>query len=144
MSSDCGGKGAGVIQYDVSCVVTFHAEGYMGYRTLTSINACRTYAEQRSLKVELVVVLDCADEYTRKMVEKHPVLRSDDQVLTVENRDPGLSRNDGVKAARGQYISMHDGDDYYSENCVYEGVKQCEKAPRTIAHVGNHIGFEEQ
>lgn len=142
MSSDCGGKGAGVIQYDVSCVVTFHAEGYMGYRTLTSINACRTYAEQRNLKVELVVVLDCADEDTKKVVEKHPALRPGDQVLTVENHDLGLSRNDGVKAARGQYISIHDGDDYYSENCVYEGVMQCDKEPSSIAHVGTLIEFE--
>lgn len=129
-------------RYDVSCLVTFHSEGYLAHRTLTSIGMCRDYAEKRGLSVELVLVLDNADAVTEAVVAGHFAVRKDDQILRVSNRSLPLSRNDGVKAARGEFVSVHDGDDYYSENLVYEGVTFCRQKAYAIVHVGALIEFE--
>lgn len=130
--------------YDVSCLVTFHNEGYLAHRTLTSVGMCRDYAEKRGLHVELVLVLDNADPVTESVVSGHFAVRKDDQILRVFEGSAPLSRNDGIQAARGKYISVHDGDDYYSENLVYEGVIQCKARPRLITHAEINIGFESQ
>ncbi|OON89450.1 glycosyltransferase [Pyramidobacter sp. C12-8] len=131
-------------RYDVSCLVTFHSEGYLAHRTLTSIGMCRDYAEKRGLHVELVLVLDNADAVTEAVVAGHFAVRKDDQILRVHERSAPMSRNKGIQAAKGEFISIHDGDDYYSENLVYEGVAQCKAQPRLITHAEINIGFESE
>lgn len=131
-------------RYDVSCLVTFHNEGYLAHRTLTSVGLCRDYAEKRGLSVELVLVLDNADPVTESVVTGHFAVRRDDQILRVHERSAPMSRNQGIQAAKGEFISIHDGDDYYSENLVYEGVAQCKAQPRLITHAEINIGFESE
>lgn len=128
--------------FDVSCIITFHNEGYLAHRTITSVDLCRSYAEARGLKTELVLVLDCPDALTESVVRDHFAVREDDQILTVQNRSLPLSRNDAVRASRGAFLSIHDGDDYYSENLVYEGVSYCRDHPDAVVHVGTLIEFE--
>lgn len=128
--------------YDVSCLVTFHNEGYLAHRTLTSVGMCRDYAEKRGLSVELVLVLDNADPVTESVVAGHFAMRKDDQILRVHQCSAPISRNEGIQAAKGNFISIHDGDDYYSENLVYESVVCCQAQPYIITHANIHIGFE--
>ena len=107
---------------NISAVVTFHNEGLLAHKTLLGLERVRIYATAVGLRVELVIVLDSADIETTRVVTSSPILRSSDILIKVKNGDLGASRNDGVSAASGEYISIFDGDDYYSENWLFEAL----------------------
>lgn len=106
----------------ISAVVTFHGEGLLGHKTLLGLERLRRFANQRNIAVEFVLVLDSADSETTRIVRSSPVLRDSDQIVEVANHDQGASRNSGVAAARGEYVCVLDGDDYYSENWFVEAL----------------------
>jgi glycosyltransferase involved in cell wall biosynthesis len=106
----------------ISAVVTFHEEGLLAHKTLLGLERVRNFTEAQGISVELVVVLDCADAETARIVKSSPVLRASDLVLDVSNKDPGASRNSGVGAARGSYIGVFDGDDYYTKNWLLKAL----------------------
>jgi glycosyltransferase involved in cell wall biosynthesis len=100
----------------ISAIVTFHGEGLLAHKTLLGLERVRRFTEAQGIIVELVAVLDSADSETTDIVTRCPVLRATDQVLEVNNRDPGVSRNSGVFVARGHCIAIFDGDDFYTKN----------------------------
>lgn len=100
----------------ISAVVTFHGEGLLAHKTLLGLERLRRFANQRNTVVEFVLVLDSADSETTRTVRSSPVLRDSDQIIEVANYDQGASRNSGISVARGEYLCLLDGDDYYSEN----------------------------
>ena len=111
----------------ISAIVTFHDEGILAHKTLLGLERVRRFAERKGLPVELVLVLDCADAETTRIVRSSPVLREIDQVLEVSNADQGASRNSGVDVARGDYLGLFDGDDYYSENWLVAALETVRK-----------------
>lgn len=106
----------------ISAIVTFHGEGLLAHKTLLGLERVRRFTEAQGITVELVAVLDCADVETTRIVKSSPVLRAGDQILEVSNKDPGASRNSGVGAARGSYIGVFDGDDYYTKNWLLQAL----------------------
>jgi len=100
----------------ISAVINFHGEGLIGHKTLMGLERLRLFANKRNISVEFVLVLDGADSETTRIVRSSPVLRDSDKIVEVANYDQGASRNSGVAAARGEYVCIFDGDDYYSEN----------------------------
>lgn len=111
----------------ISAVVTFHNEGLLAHKALLGLERVRSYAEARGISVELVTVLDCADTETERVVKSSSVLRGSDQVMTVSNGDVGASRNSGIAIARGSYIGIFDGDDYYSNNWLHQALAVADK-----------------
>lgn len=107
----------------VSVIVTFHAEAEVAQLTLLGIERLRRYAEKSGIIVEFVSVLDCANSETILAVRSSSVLRDSDQVIEVNNRDLGTSRNSGIQIARGDFIGIFDGDDYYTDNWLVEALK---------------------
>jgi glycosyltransferase involved in cell wall biosynthesis len=64
-----------------------------------------------------VWVLDACDDETQAILQEHPAfLNAQVNVLHVDFRDLGLSRNAGVKVTNGHAVAIFDGDDYYSKN----------------------------
>ena len=102
---------------DYSIVLNLHNEAPYLKRTLRSLAQAAEFARYKGLTSELVLVLDSADEATRIWVEKADYSAFDShKVLHVSNRSLGLSRNDGIAAAGGEYITTADGDDLVSYN----------------------------
>ena len=112
---------------DISAIVTFHAEGLVAHRTLLGLERVRRYANQHNIVVEFVLVLDTADAETSRIVRSSPVLREIDQILEVSIADQGASRNSGIAVARGDYLGLFDGDDYYSENWLFAALETVRK-----------------
>lgn len=126
----------------VSAIITLHREGVLAHTTLHSIERVRRHAEASAIPMELVIVLDRADEETRRIARAHPAVRPTDTITEVGHGDLSLSRNHGIALARGECIGTFDGDDYFSENWVTTAwwyVQEC--GPKTIVHPEMMIAF---
>ncbi len=105
---------------DYSIVLNLHNEAPYLKRTLRSLEQAAQFARYKGLTSELILVLDSADDATCKWVEKADYSRFDShKILHVSNRSLGLSRNDGIAAANGEYITTADGDDLISYNFFF-------------------------
>lgn len=63
---------------------------------------------------ELIVIDDCSHDDTCKIVEKYSRLYPNIILIKNEkNLGPGVSRNNGIAAAKGRYIAICDSDDIW-------------------------------
>lgn len=126
----------------ISAIVTFHSEGEIAQRTLQCIENVRRFTEKNSISVEIVCVLDCANQETISAVASSPFIRSKDQVIQVKNGDLGASRNSGIKVAKGGFIGIFDGDDYYTENWLLEAHRLASTDPEIyVVHPELQVSF---
>jgi len=135
-------NGSDRIEYDISLVVNAHAEGRLLHPTVKSAVEAIHCAQQEGLNVELLIVLDNADEETICYCQNY--LPSNARLLEVSNSDPGLSRNDAVLSAKGECIAFLDGDDLISRNWLVLAHKLIagEKS-EVILHPSVVVYFEE-
>ncbi len=126
----------------ISAIVTFHREGLVAHHTLLGLERLRRHADHQGVSVEFVAVLDAADSETIRVVTSSPVLRPCDQIIKTDNRDLGSSRNEGIHTAKGFYIAIFDGDDYYAANWLIEAMKIVEAASGdVVVHPEFQISF---
>ena len=74
-----------------------------------SLDSCM---KQTLSDIEIIVVNDGSDDATPQIIEE---LASQDKRIVVihkKNGGPGLARNAGLEAARGQFVGFVDSDDY--------------------------------
>ncbi len=126
---------------DISCVVTFHAEGLLAHKTLASIARAIRFVSDASIKVELVVVADRANQETLSYLERCKWLPAGTRILHTEHGDPGLARNEGIQAACGEYVAILDGDDLYSQDWLLEALRLNRTNPSFVVHPDYNIYF---
>ena len=131
------------LTYDISVVITAHREGKLLAATLQSVEHAAHLAKAGGLKVEIVTVLDNGDEETRRVLSGALNI---DQIITVSFGDPGLSRNEGIQASRGQMICLVDGDNLVSRNWLIEAAKLIREnlGEKIIVHAAIEITFGEK
>lgn len=109
------------MKIDLSIVWNLHNE--MGYlpRTLKSIEEAAAFAQWRGITIELVIVLDNAPQQLLEWIHAYDYrVFNAYKIVAVENGSLGLSRNDGIQNASGEYIATADGDDLMSFNMFWE------------------------
>ncbi|WP_051975420.1 glycosyltransferase [Cupriavidus necator] len=126
---------------DISCVVTFHAEGLLAHKTLASIARAIRFASDASIKVELLVVADRANQETVSYLERCKWLPAGTRILHTQHGDPGLARNEGIQAACGEYVAILDGDDLYSQDWLLEALRLNRSNPSFVVHPEYNIYF---
>jgi glycosyltransferase involved in cell wall biosynthesis len=127
---------------DISVVVTFHNENLLAKWMLEGFARTRKHAEDQGLAVEMICVLDTANEDTRAIVTNHSSLRETDTVLQVCNGDPAASRNQGIQVATGEYVCIADGDDYYSKEWLVRARTRARGASdRAVVHPEYVVSF---
>ena len=105
--------------FDISLILNVHREVNYLQRTWLSLAETANFAKSDGLSVELVVVLDNSDDETRDWVSRADNATFDAvQIVEVSNGSLGLSRNAGVQAARGRYVTTCDADDLVSFNML--------------------------
>lgn len=129
--------------FDVSVVLNLHNEARYLKRTLLSLEEAARYARQFDISIELVVVLDNADKPTRAMAEAYDHSAFDAvQVIHVRNGSLGLSRNDGIAVARGEYIATADADDLVSFDYLQKMYMTARSSPMpVIVFPEYYLGF---
>lgn len=128
---------------DVTAVVTFHREGLIAHRSLTSILRSCKHAETQGITTRIVATLDNADSETRRVVTQHPGLRSDDVVADLSFSDVAASRNYAIQIGESRYISIFDGDDQVSANWLEAALHRLdEMVEPSIIHPQMVITFD--
>lgn len=92
-----------------------------------------TLIHQTLKEIEIILILDCPTDGSDRVAEEYA--SRDERILIIRNPHNlhiGLSRNEGLKRATGEYISFSDHDDY-SELDMFE--KMYEKAKETDADI---------
>lgn len=76
------------------------------------IDECLASIRAQSLReIEVIVVDDASTDETRQRVAIHAAADDRVRLLAGEGRGPAAARNLGIAAARGEYLSIVDGDD---------------------------------
>lgn len=91
---------------DISVIITIHNQAHCFYKCLRSV-------QNQSIKnLEIIFVDDCSTDNTTEVIKEFQ--KYDERIILINhdtNEGPIKSRTDGIKAAKGKYISIIDGDD---------------------------------
>jgi glycosyltransferase involved in cell wall biosynthesis len=128
---------------DVSLILNLHREGGYVLRTLMSLKEANAFARVHNISVELVVVLDRADEQTRSALRQSDLSSFQrKQIIETDFGSPCMARNLGCEMTLGKYISFCDGDDLISFNAIaamYYSAEQ--RGPKTVLFPEWHVSF---
>lgn len=88
----------------------YNAQNYLEETILSVIN--QTYSNW-----ELLLIDDCSTDNSYEIIEKY--LKKDKRIRYLKNdknSGPAITRNKGIKEAKGEYIAFLDSDDLWYEN----------------------------
>ena len=94
----------------ISCIIPlYNAENYIS-RSLDSV------LKQTLLEFEVIVIDDGSKDTSPSIVEKYSQLDHRIHLLSQENQGVSITRNNGIKIAKGEYIFFLDADDTIVED----------------------------
>lgn len=83
---------------------------------------------------EVVIVDDASTDQTLEHVKNFKYLKNRRIVELSVNDGPGIARNEGLKAARGEYVIFLDGDDLLEYNALEVLNKNIQNAPDAVVY----------
>ena len=93
---------------DISIIITMYNQGHCIHKCLRSI-------QNQSLKnLEIIIIDDCSLDNSTDVIEAYQ--KEDDRIILVKhesNEGKIKTRTDGIKIAKGKYITLIDGDDSF-------------------------------
>lgn len=103
---------------DHSCKVSvivpiFNMELYLA-------DCLKSIQEQTLREIEIICINDGSSDASQRILEEHAAADARIVIISRENRGVAYSRNEGMAAARGQYIAFMDPDDYYPAPDILE------------------------
>ena len=112
-----------VKKYDISVILNCHNESIYVVSTLKSLATTIQKAVEKGATAELVIVLDKPSKELKNSIE---MFKFHDyfcvKKIEVSNGSLGLSRNDGISVAEGEYIYLCDADDLVSANSIVDSL----------------------
>ena len=121
-------------------IVTYNSQDYI-------IDALESVKSQTYQNIELVVSDDCSSDDTLVIVKdwiKHNNIRfvRTEVVETPVNTGIPANYNRAVKACRGEWLKMMDGDDLLLDNCIFDNVDFINKTPNVQVVFSDMYKFE--
>ncbi|MBD3923750.1 glycosyltransferase [Nocardioides cavernae] len=111
---------------DLTVILNGHREGILAHHTLRTLHRSVSHAHKAGLAIEVLAVLDNADDVTRTVIGEaagpNGYLQevADARVIEVSVADLGLARNHGVREASAPYIAVLDADNLPSLTWLLE------------------------
>lgn len=96
--------------------------------------------EQTLKNFELIIVNDEPGTKSKEILYKFK--KKDKRIKIINNKynlGAGLSRNKGIKLAKGKYIAFIDSDDIWKKNKLFRQIKVMEKFNYNISHTAYDI-----
>ena len=91
---------------DVSIIVTLNNQAHCIHKAIRSI-------QNQSLKnIEIIVSIDCSQDNSTETIKQY--MKEDERIIIIEHdtkEGTMKNRNDGIRKAKGKYITIVDGDD---------------------------------
>ena len=98
---------------EISVIITVYNQANQFYAALRSV-------QNQSLKnIEIIIIDDCSLDNTTKVIKKY--MAEDKRIIYLkhDNNDGKIkSRSDGIRIAKGKYITIIDGDDALSNSNI--------------------------
>lgn len=83
------------------------------YNVATYLPKCLdSLLNQTLTEIELVCVNDCSPDNSLEILQKYAAKDSRVKIIDQQNTGPGIARNNGIKAASGEYVAFVDPDDW--------------------------------
>ena len=114
------------------------------YNTEKYLNKCiKSVIDQKHNKTEIILIEDCSTDSSLKVCnsfKNNPLVNI---IRHKKNLGVSISRNDGILAAKGEYILFLDSDDWFYPGCLRNIEKLIIKKPKTEVIIGryNSDGF---
>ena len=112
-------------QPDISVIITTYNQVNCFYKALRSVQ------NQSFKNIEIIIIDDCSLDNTTETIENY--LKEDIRIIYLKNESNNgkiKSRSDGIRIAKGKYITIIDGDDALShEEVLFNSLM--------IANIGN-------
>ncbi|WP_085506200.1 glycosyltransferase family 2 protein [Thalassobacillus devorans] len=106
--------------------------------------AIESILSQTWQNVELLVVEDCSPDDTRKVVEEYVAKDKRVKLLsTPQNSGPYVARNIALQAAKGEFVTINDSDDWSHEQKIEKQVSHLIENPDIIANTSGHARLTE-
>jgi glycosyltransferase involved in cell wall biosynthesis len=126
---------------DITAVITAHDEGELAARSWRSLLDAVEVARGEGRGVEVLVVLDHADEATAAVFAQAGEHGA--SVVELALADQGAVRNHAARLASGGHVAFLDADDLWTENWLADGYRLCLQDPEHIvAHPEANWFFE--
>ena len=98
---------------DITVVLTMFNQAHCIHKALRSI-------QNQSLKnIEILVILDCSNDNSTETIQKY--MEEDERIVMINHdtiEGPIKIRSEGIKLARGKYITTLDGDDAFIQKDI--------------------------
>ena len=111
------------------------------YNVENYIEDCLKSLINQTLKeIEIIVVNDGSTDNTFEIINKYANLDFRIKVISQENQGISVTRNNGIKIAKGEYIGFVDSDDWVDENYFEELYNTAKKfdADISVASILKH------
>ena len=119
-------------------VAVYNAEKYLG-KCLDSL-VSQTYGN-----IEILCIDDGSNDSSADILNRYALTDDRIKVLTL-TKNSGLAnaRNEGLKVASGQYITMLDSDDWFSDDSIEKAVEAIESEPDADASLFRLMQYYEE
>lgn len=98
------------------------------YNSEKYLSQCLDSILGQTLKeIEVICVDDGSTDATLQLLRGYAAADSRVRVLTQPNGGAGAARNNGLRQARGEYLSFLDADDFFEPNMLEEAVRSAEQ-----------------
>lgn len=98
------------------------------YNVSKYLDKCLESCFQQDLsekEYEVIVVNDGSEDSTLEIALRWKELHENISVISQQNQGLSMARNNGLKAAQGEYLMFLDSDDWIAENCLKSITDRC-------------------
>ena len=109
------------IKYKVSIIIPCYNSKKYIERCLNSI------LKDKLKEKEIILINDGSTDNTLEIIEEYSKKNKDIKIINQKNKGQSISRNNGLKEAKGKYIAFVDSDDWVEKDYFYKLYNFAEK-----------------
>ncbi len=113
------------------------------YNSEKYLEKCLDSLQKQTLKnMEFIVIDDGSKDKSFEIMKKYRKKDKRFKIYSKQNEGVGITRNMGLKVAKGEYIGFVDSDDYVSKNYFEELYKTAKKYDAEVSVSSNVVEFD--